>query len=452
MDAVQQFLASFLRALTVILVIGAITPIFLIAVPFISVMYAIIASYYLKTSRELKRFESINRSPLYAQFSETLMGCLTIRAFGAEERFVAMNRVKINSNHQPRVFWIFTNRWLSLRTDSMSSLIVLAAGLAVAFGDFSAGLAALTLSYALQMSSALLDAVRDQADLELTMNSCERVSEYLGIDQEAAYHIPDTKPLETWPDVGKIEVNDICIRYADNLPMILKNVSFTVKGNEKVAIVGRTGAGKTTLSAAFFRILPLMNGSIHIDGVDIATLGLHELRSKISIISQDAVLFKGTLRSNLDPANRFTDDVIWDALQRVGFIQSFQLSQTLNLEFSVQENGSNLSQGQKQLICLARAMISRKKIVLLDESTSSLDSKTDAHIQQVIRRDFKNSTVLCIAHRIQTVIDYDRVLVMDDGQVAEFGTPQELLNARGVFYSMCKETGEFKELMAQSVK
>ncbi|KAJ2999430.1 hypothetical protein HDV02_002915 [Globomyces sp. JEL0801] len=476
MDCVTYFIMQIIQALTIISVIGFVAPFFLLVMPIIMFVYVRVAERYLTASRELKRLESTTRSPTYAQFSETLAGVCTIRAYGAEERFSVTNQLKVDENHKPFFFVWAANRWLCLRTDVISAVVVLCAGLAIAFTDLQAGWAAMTFSYSLDFTNCLLWAVRLHAEMEMAMNSVERVEEYTDIDQEPPMIIESRRPAPNWPDRGTVEVRDVSIRYAPELPDVLKKVSFDIKAHEKVAVVGRTGAGKSTLSLAFFRILPLSSGSIIIDGEDIGELGLYDLRSRLTIIPQDPVLFTGTLRSNLDPLEENDDQTVWEALKRVNFIESMQQPQTvdesatdnnsassesvnpsaLTLDFPVTENGGNFSQGQRQLLCLARSLIQRNRIIFLDEATASVDNETDARIQATIRKEFFDSTIICIAHRLRTVIDYDKILVLDKGAVLEFGTPLDLIenSSNGTFRSMCEETGEFEELleMARNAK
>jgi ABC-type multidrug transport system fused ATPase/permease subunit len=296
----------------------------------------------------------------------------------------------------------------------------------------------------------------------------ERVQEYIDIEQEPPAIIESHRPAPGWPHEGAVQIRNIYLRYAPDLPDVLKNVTFNILAHEKVAVVGRTGAGKSTLSLAFFRIIPLSGGSIVIDGEDISQLGLFDLRSRLTIIPQDPVLFNGTLRSNLDPLEQHDDEKLWEALRRVNFLESLQQavvnpeaqgsssndtlngeSNSVTLDSSVAENGSNFSQGQRQLLCLARSLLQGNQIIFLDEATASVDNETDARIQTTIRQEFTSSTIICIAHRLRTIIDYDKVLVLDKGQVSEFGTPLDLIeySSVGMFRSMCEETGEFEELL-----
>lgn len=300
--------------------------------------------------------------------------------------------------------------------------------------------------------------------MEMAMNSVERIDEYTNIEQEPCSYIAKNAPPEKWPVEGVVKVTNLSVRYAQEQLDVLKHVSFKIEKQEKLAVVGRTGAGKSTLSLAFFRILPFASGQIEIDGVDIADINLCDLRTRLTIIPQDPVLFTGNIRSNLDPLGEHDDSRLWDALKRSNLFDSLQ-SQTsddletavehldsickLNLESAVGENGCNFSQGQRQLLCLARALLRRSRIVILDESTASVDNGTDARIQETIRQEFKSSTVICIAHRLRTVIDYDKILVLEKGQVVEFGPPIDLIERSpiGAFRKMCEETGEFEELV-----
>ncbi|TPX56510.1 hypothetical protein SpCBS45565_g08389 [Spizellomyces sp. 'palustris'] len=432
-------------------------------------LYLYIAKMYLNTSRELKRLESVSRSPLYSQFSETLAGATTIRAFGAEERLLGQQRDKVDANHRAYFLLWVANRWLCLRTDVIGAVVCLATGIAIVTGDVSPGWAGLALSYALSFADSLLWTIRMHAEMEMSMNSVERVLEYAAVEQEPPAIVDDNRPPSNWPSTGHVQVRDLTIKYAADQPAVLHSLNFSVESGHKVGVVGRTGAGKSTLSLAFFRILPYAAGTILVDGIDIEKLGVRDVRSRFTIIPQDPVLFSGTLRSNLDPFGECSDEKLWEALERVHVLETLTHSSesetespspspdtsssspvTAILDLPVTENGSNFSQGQRQLLCLARALLRQTKIIFLDEATASVDNETDAKIQRTMRECFGTATVLCIAHRLRTVMDYDRILVLDKGQVVEFGSPLELALKEGdgaFFRGMVEESGEASELV-----
>jgi ABC-type multidrug transport system fused ATPase/permease subunit len=306
--------------------------------------------------------------------------------------------------------------------------------------------------------------IRQYANVELDMNATERIVEYSNIKIEAQEGI---SPPAAWPSKGALEVDKLVVSYAPDLPPVLKKLSFSVEPNTRVGVVGRTGAGKSSLTLALFRFLEARSGSIYIDGLDISTINLYDLRSRLAIIPQDPVLFSGTVRTNLDAFNNHTDDDLRDALKRVHLIpetsdesehasgsaspigdlnHNTNLFKSLNSKIS--EGGLNLSQGQRQLLCLARAIVSRPKILILDEATSAVDMGTDALIQRSIREEFRDATLLVIAHRLSSIVDFDRILVMGDGEAKEFGTGKELMKIKnGVFKGMVDESGEREELV-----
>ena len=249
------------------------------------------------------------------------------------------------------------------------------------------------------------------------------------------------KPKDPWPDNGKIKFNEYSTRYREGLDLVLKKISFEVKPSEKVGVVGRTGAGKSSLTLALFRLIEPVDGTIYIDTVDASKIGLYDLRSKLTIIPQDPALFNGTLRFNLDPFDKYLDNEIWTSLE-LAHLKSFVKSLDKQLDYQISEGGDNLSAGQKQLVCLARALLRKSKILVLDEATAAVDMETDDLIQETIRKEFKDCTIVTIAHRLNTIIDYDRILVMNQGEIAEFDSPQALLNDnKSIFYSMAKEAG-----------
>ncbi|XP_071499551.1 ATP-binding cassette sub-family C member 3-like [Diadema antillarum] len=282
--------------------------------------------------------------------------------------------------------------------------------------------------------------VRMTSELETNIVAVERVKEYAETPTEAAAIVPDNRPAPSWPQEGGVKFINYSTRYREGLDLVIKGIDLTIKSGEKVGIVGRTGAGKSSLTLALFRIIEPAGGQIEIDGVDIAKIGLRDLRSRITIIPQDPVLFAGSLRMNLDPFESYTDDDIWLAL-KLSHLHTFISGLPEGLQHECTEGGENLSVGQRQLICLARALLRKSKILVLDEATAAVDLETDDLIQATIRTEFSECTVITIAHRLNTIMDSTRILVMDAGQIAEFGTPSELLAKGGIFYAMAKDAG-----------
>ncbi|SCU89344.1 LAMI_0D13234g1_1 [Lachancea mirantina] len=458
---------SLVHCVSTVFLIAYITPEFILVAFFIGILYYFVGYFYMAGSRELKRYESITRSPIHQHFSETLVGITTIRAFGDERRFMLENLEKIDENNKPFFYLWVANRWLAFRIDLVCALVIFASGIFIMLNvkTLDSGLAGISLTYAISFSEGALWLVRLYSNVEMTMNSVERLKEYMDIDQEPHFQSSYTPPPQ-WPEEGKIEVNDLSLRYAPQLPKVIKNVSFVVDPKSKVGVVGRTGAGKSTIITALFRFLDPESGYIKIDNVDIASLDLKKLRQSITIIPQDPTLFAGTVKSNLDPYNEYTSDQIFEALKRVNLVTQEELNQEdshnsdtnsvssdnvnkfLHLENEITEGGSNLSQGQRQLVCLARSLLRSPKIILLDEATASIDYSSDAKIQQTIREEFSHSTILTIAHRLRSIIDYDKILVMDAGEVKEYDHPYSLLlNKNSIFYSMCEDSGELEVLI-----
>ncbi|KAI8342171.1 P-loop containing nucleoside triphosphate hydrolase protein [Chlamydoabsidia padenii] len=450
-------LFSVISTLMIVIVVSTVTPAFLIPGSIISVVFWMIGVYYLKTSRDLKRLNSVSRSPIYTQFHETVSGVATIRAFGAQERFVQDNYTKVDNNNRPFIWMWATNRWLHCRVEVLGAFV----GFCTAFvlilsrNWVDAGLAGLSLSYALNFTTHMLWTVRNYAMNEMNLNAVERVSEYLDLEQEPPMLIPETMPRSSWPEDGSIQVNNLVVKYAPENPSVLRNVSFDVKPREKVAIVGRTGSGKSTFALSLFRFMEATSGTIAIDGVDISTLGLETLRSRLTIIPQDPILFSGTLRSNLDPFDQYDDATLWAAVKRSHLVNSHSSSNgsstDITLESVVAEGGKNFSAGQRQLIAMARALVKKSSLIILDEATSSVDFETDRKIQETIRSEFSDSALLCVAHRLRSICDYDRVLVLDQGEVMEYDTPYRLMmKDGGIFQQMCQRSGEFNELLAMA--
>lgn len=451
-----------LSAVSVTVVIIIVTPSFLLAGIGISAIYWLIGTMYLSTSRELKRLDAISKSPIYQHFGETLVGISTIRAYGDEKRFIRDNLTKIDCNNRPFFFMWVSNRWLSFRIDTAGALVAFcAAGFVLLNIDrIDAGLAGLSLSYALSFNDDVLWIVRLYAVMEMNMNSVERVREYMHVEKEAPAVIENSPATPDWPTKGSVEFSNLSLRYDSNLPLVIKNVSFKVDPCSKVGIVGRTGAGKSTIITALFRFLEADSGSILIDGIDISKVGLEELRTKLAIIPQDPTLFTGTIRFNLDPFSMYSDQEIFRALRSVHLIpripdsdeiiehvEDENFNKFLDLSSPVAEGGNNLSQGQRQLMCLARSLLKYPKILLLDEATASIDYDTDTRIQKTIREEFSNTTILTIAHRLRSIADYDKILVMNAGEVVEFDTPHNLLQKKdSLFRDMCVKSGELEAL------
>ncbi|KAF9584468.1 hypothetical protein BGW38_006357 [Lunasporangiospora selenospora] len=450
----SNLMFDFLGTLTVVMVITYVTPQFLIPAFVISIMFVIMATLYLRSSRELKRIESITKSPIFSHFGESLSGVATIRAYGQEKRFMHENLDLLDEHNRPFFYLWVCNRWLSIRVDVLSALVAFFAGFLIIINreNIDAPTAGLSLSYSLTFTDHVLWLVRLYSNNEMNMNSVERIGEYMNLPQEPPAVIEGSRPPPGWPNNGEIEVENLVMQYSPEDPPVIRNVSFHVNPREKIGIVGRTGAGKSTLAVAFFRFMELTSGKITVDNVDISKLGVHDLRSSLTIIPQDPVLFIGTIRSNLDPFNEHNDAALWATLKRVHLISSDDTESNSfgNLDSEVHENGNNFSQGQRQLIGLARALLKQSKIIILDEATASVDHETDARIQATIREEFKESTLLTIAHRLRTIIDFDKVLVMDHGQVVQYDTPWKLIREEGIFKGMCQRSGEFDTLLEMS--
>jgi ATP-binding cassette subfamily C (CFTR/MRP) protein 1 len=307
--------------------------------------------------------------------------------------------------------------------------------------NIDAGLAGLSLTYALSLTGILNWLVRQSSEVETQIVSVERVNEYTELAEEGPYRIDRSAIPTKWPHEGKVEFLDVELRYRAGLDPVLKGVSFAIQPREKVGIIGRTGAGKSSLIQALFRMVEAERGQIIIDGLNVKTVGLKDLRSNLAIIPQDPTLFTGTIRSNLDPFDQYDDQAIWRALEAC-YMKTAVEQMEQKLEGIVTENGENLSVGQRQLMCLGRALLRNARILVMDEATAAVDLETDALIQKTIREQFVDRTVLTIAHRLNTIIDNDKILVMDQGKVAEYDSPDALRqNTSSIFYSLLKESG-----------
>ncbi|XP_065919884.1 ATP-binding cassette sub-family C member 4-like isoform X2 [Dysidea avara] len=400
--------------------------------------------FFLRTSRNVQRLEAIARSPLYSHISATIQGLSTIRAFKEQTNFLNGFHFYQNEHTKGWYLKITITRWFGLRIDLAGSLfLTFVMFVSIALADsLDPALVGLSMVYAVTLIGRFQNCIRASAEVENLLVSVERVMAYGQLESEAELEtIPhDKAPPLQWPDKGVIDLHNTKFKYAIDYPYVLKSISFRIESCEKVGIVGRTGAGKSSLLSALFRLAE-PEGVFEIDGIQITDIGLHDLRKKMSIIPQDPVLFSGTVRYNLDPFNELKDHQLWDALEEV------QLKEVISnlengLESQVSEGGSNFSVGQRQLMCLARALLRRNKILVIDEATANVDLITDGIIQEMIRKKFNHCTILTIAHRLETIMDSDRVLVLSSGKVIEFDTPFNLLQKQqSVFHSMVKRTG-----------
>ncbi|XP_055990712.1 multidrug resistance-associated protein 1 [Sorex fumeus] len=441
-QVIKMFMGSLFNVIGACIIILLATPIAAVAIPPLGLAYFFVQRFYVASSRQLKRLESVSRSPVYSHFNETLLGVSVIRAFAEQERFIRQSDLKVDENQKAYFPGIVANRWLAVRLECVGNCIVLFASLfaVVSRHSLSPGLVGLSVSYSLQITSYLNWLVRMSSEMETNIVAVERLKEYSETEKEAPWRIEETAPPSTWPQTGRVEFRNFGLRYRDDLDLVLKNINVTIEGGEKVGIVGRTGAGKSSLTLGLFRINESAQGEIVIDGVNIAKIGLHDLRFKVTIIPQDPVLFSGSLRMNLDPFGQYSDEEVWSSLELAhlkGFVSA--LPDKLNHECA--EGGENLSVGQRQLVCLARALLRKTKILVLDEATAAVDLETDDLIQSTIRTQFDDCTVLTIAHRLNTILDYTRVIVLDRGEIVECDTPAELLRQRGQFFSMARDAG-----------
>lgn len=429
-----------------LVVISVSTPAFIALIIPLSFTYYLIQQYYLRTSRELKRLDSVSRSPIYAHFQESLGGVSTIRAYRQQQRFELENEWRVDANLRAYYPSISANRWLAVRLEFIGAVVILAAAgfsiISVAkHSGLSAGMVGLAMSYALQITTSLNWIVRQTVEVETNIVSVERVLEYARLPSEAPEIISRKRPAVSWPAKGEVEFKNYSTRYREGLDLVLKNVNLDIKSHEKIGVVGRTGAGKSSLTLSLFRLIEPATGHIDIDKLDTSTIGLLDLRRRLAIIPQDAALFEGTVRDNLDPGHVHDDTELWSVLDHAR-LKSHVADMDGGLEAKINEGGSNLSQGQQQLVSLARAMLTPSNILVLDEATAAVDVETDAMLQATLRSPlFANRTIITVAHRLNTVLDSDRIVVLDKGEVVEFDTPAALMRRQGVFHGLMKQAG-----------
>ncbi|CAH3114175.1 unnamed protein product [Pocillopora meandrina] len=431
-----------LQAFAVLMLNVVFVPYLLAAAIPIVLLFLFIRHYYLKTAREVKRIEAMNRSPFYSHISTSLQGLTTIRAYRAENRFKNQYDV-YQDNHTAAWFLFMTgSRWLGARLDFICTVFIASAAFSPLFlaeGGIrmSAGIVGLTLTYAKMLTGGFQWCVRQSAEVENLMTSVERVIEYSKLEQETQSHDKTVSVPGSWPQYGIITFESFYYRHHHTMPQVLKKLNLCIRAQEKVGVVGRTGAGKSSLMAALFRMAE-PEGTVRIDAVPITDVSLRDLRSSLSIIPQDPILFSGSLRKNLDPFNQYNDTEVWNALEEVQLKETVtELPDGLNTKLT--EGGSNFSVGQRQLVCLARAVLKHNKILIIDEATANVDHTTDALIQETIRSKFQSCTVLTIAHRLNTIMDSDRVMVLDEGRLVEFDEPYLLLQKEDSLFSQMVE-------------
>ncbi|XP_030057237.1 ATP-binding cassette sub-family C member 4 [Microcaecilia unicolor] len=437
-----DFLQILLQIFGVVFVAVAIIPWILVPLTPLAITFIFLRRYFLQTSRDIKRLESTTRSPVFSHLSSSLQGLWTIRAFKAEKRFQDLFDAHQDLHSESWFLFLTTTRWFAVRLDAICAIFVVA----VAFGavllanNLEAGQVALALSYAITLMGSFQWGVRQSAEVENLMISAERVLEYTQLEKEADWESPKRPPVD-WPHQGMIMFENVSFTYSLDGPMVLKHLTALIRSKEKVGIVGRTGAGKSSLISALFRLAE-PKGRIWIDNILTSELGLHDLRKKMSIIPQEPVLFAGTMRKNLDPFSEHIDEELWKALEEV------QLKETIGdlpdkMETQLAESGSNFSVGQRQLVCLARAILRKNRILIIDEATANVDPRTDELIQKTIREKFAQCTVLTIAHRLNTIIDSDKIMVLDAGRIKEYDEPYILLqNKESLFYNMVQQVGK----------
>ncbi|BBN11589.1 protein MpABCC11 [Marchantia polymorpha subsp. ruderalis] len=436
------FLGVLFSTFGILFVMIQVTPPIFFIIAALSYTFFVYQAYFIPSSRELTRMDAITKAPIIDHFSGTVAGCTTIRCFEKQDQFSTLNVERVNSNIRMDFHNNAANEWLGLRLEMIGSIILCFSALLLVTlprSMVNPDLVGLSLSYGFALNLSLYWLVLTVCQIENKMVAVERISQYSDLPSEAPLVIEGSQPPPSWPQEGTIMLQDLKLRYRPNTPLVLKGLSLTIRGGERVGVVGRTGSGKSTLLQALFRLVEPASGRIIVDGIDIGTLGLSDLRSKLAIIPQEPTLFEGTVRTNIDPLGVYSDKEIWDTLEKCQ-LRTIVEDKPGKLDFKVVDDGDNWSVGQKQLFCLGRAILKRSRILFLDEATASVDSQTDAMIQKAVRVEFASSTVISIAHRILSVLDSDKVLVLDAGLVQEYDSPTKLKSRQGgLFASLLRE-------------
>ncbi|PLB54684.1 putative ABC multidrug transporter [Aspergillus steynii IBT 23096] len=462
-NSIRMFVMMFSMIVATLGLVVAYFYYFAIAIPPMFFLFWMISSYYRGSARSLKRHEAVLRSGVFARFGEAITGTTCIQAYNREDQFRQVIHKAVDSMNGAYFLTAATQAWLVVRVEMVGAILILIVGILVVTSRFNVGPseAGMVLSLMLGITQNFQFCVKEYAEVENDMNSVERMHHYASnLDQEAPLELGKVPP--SWPENGRIAFDNVEMCYREGMPPVLKGLTMEIRGGERIGIVGRTGAGKSSIMAALFRMSELSSGSIKIDDTDISRIGLHELRTRLTIIPQDPTLFQGTIRSNLDPFDEHTDLELWSALRKAHLVGQEIPSETsttltttspslakppnpaqrLNLDSTVDQDGLNFSLGQRQLMALARALVRDSRIIVCDEATSSVDFETDERVQETMATGFRDKTVLCIAHRLRTIINYDRICVMDQGRIAEMDTPARLYERRGgIFRGMCEQSG-----------
>ncbi|KAF8566043.1 hypothetical protein P879_03282 [Paragonimus westermani] len=419
-------------------------PWFLIPLTLLALIFLMVQRLYICTGRQLKRIDSVRKSPIFSHFQESLVGATCIRAYGKVQDFINKSDQLMDENQTAYYPNLICLRWLGVVVEILGHMATLFVSLfAISMRTtIGVGFAGLAITFTLKIANSLTFLTRSASDMESSLVCVERIREYSEVPPEAPWRANSGQKIQNgWPSTGEIVFDEYSTRYRPGLELALISVTAHIKGGERIGIVGRTGAGKSSIALALFRLIEATSRRLLIDGVDISKIGLHDLRESLTIIPQDPVLFAGPLRFNLDPSGTKTDDELWRALEESHLKDLFQ-EQNHQLDFHCAESGENLSLGQRQLVCLARALLDRKRILILDEATAAVDLRTDELIQETIRTGFIGHTILTIAHRLGTVMNYDRILVLKNGRVIEFDTPEKLLaDKKSTFSEMASEAG-----------
>ncbi|XP_038663729.1 ATP-binding cassette sub-family C member 8 isoform X4 [Scyliorhinus canicula] len=436
----ECLIRSTLLCVSALAVISYVTPVFLIALVPLAVAYYFIQKYFRVASRDLQQLDDSTQLPLLSHFSETVEGLTTIRALREENRFRQQLLELTDTNNIASLFLTAANRWLEVRMEYIGACVVLIAAVASItnslYYGLASGLVGLGLTSALMISNYLNWMVRNLADMEVQLGAVQRINSLLKIETENYDGLLSPSQIPpNWPDEGEIKIQNLSVRYDSSLKPVLKNVNAHISPGQKVGICGRTGSGKSSFSLAFFRMVDMFEGRIIIDGIDISKLPINTLRSRLSIILQDPVLFSGSIRFNLDPEKKCTDSVLWESLE-IAQLKHVVKALPGGLDAIVTEGGENFSLGQRQLFCLARAFVRKSSVLIMDEATASIDMATENILQKVVMTAFADRTVVTIAHRVHTILNADLVIVMKRGIILEYDTPSILLEQRdGIFAS-----------------